>query len=62
MTAPSIRLRSVQILDSPFLSERFKRKDFLLVNDLKIPIHSSWFLLWWWIKRTLDTLLTGVRH
>ncbi len=52
MTTPPIRLRPVGILDGPFLSEEFKREDFLLVNNLKKPIYSSWFLIWWWMKRT----------
>jgi RimJ/RimL family protein N-acetyltransferase len=52
MTTPPIRLRPVRILDGPFLSEGFKREDFLLANNLKKPIHSSWFPIWWWIKRT----------
>ena len=52
MTTPPIRLRPVRILDGPFLSEGFKREDFLLVNNLKKPIYSSWFPVWWWIKRT----------
>jgi RimJ/RimL family protein N-acetyltransferase len=51
MITPPIRLRPVWILDGPFLSEGFKRKDFLLVNNLKEPIYSSWFLVWWWMKR-----------
>jgi RimJ/RimL family protein N-acetyltransferase len=52
MTAPPIRLRPIRILDGPFLSEGFKRDDFLLVNNLEKPIHYSWLTLWWWIKRT----------
>ena len=52
MTTPPIRLRPVRILDGPFLSEGFKREDFLLVNNLKKPIYSSWLPVWWWIKRT----------
>jgi hypothetical protein len=52
MTTPPIRLRPVRILDGPFLSEGFKREDFLLVNNLKKPIYSSWIPVWWWIKRT----------
>jgi RimJ/RimL family protein N-acetyltransferase len=52
MRTPPIRLRPVRILDSPFLSEEFKREDFLLVNNLEKPIYSSWFLVWWWIKRS----------
>jgi RimJ/RimL family protein N-acetyltransferase len=34
------------------LERWFKGKHFLLVNDLKKPIHSSWFAVWWWIKGT----------
>jgi hypothetical protein len=52
MTTPPIRLRPVRILDGPFLSEGFKREHFLLVNNLKKPIYSSWLPVWWWIKRT----------
>jgi RimJ/RimL family protein N-acetyltransferase len=52
MTNPPIRLRPVWILDGPFLSEGFKREDFLLVNNLKNPIYSSWPPVWWWFKRT----------
>jgi RimJ/RimL family protein N-acetyltransferase len=52
MTTPPIRLRPVGILDGPFLTEGFKREDFLLVNNLKKPMYSSWLLVWWWIKRT----------
>jgi RimJ/RimL family protein N-acetyltransferase len=52
MTTPPIRLRPVRILDGPFLSEGFKREDFLLVNNLKRPIYCSWLPAWWWMKRT----------
>jgi RimJ/RimL family protein N-acetyltransferase len=52
MTTPPIRLRPIRILDGPFLSKGFKREDFLLVNNLQKPIHSSWLPVWWWIKRT----------
>jgi RimJ/RimL family protein N-acetyltransferase len=52
MTAPPMRLRPVRISDGPFLREGFKREDFLLVNNLKKPISSSWLPVWWWIKRT----------
>jgi RimJ/RimL family protein N-acetyltransferase len=52
MAAPPIRLRPVRILDGPFLSEGFKREDFLLANNLEKPFYSSWLPVWWWIKRT----------
>ncbi|NWG02825.1 MAG: GNAT family N-acetyltransferase [Syntrophaceae bacterium] len=52
MATPPIKLRPVRILDGPFLSEGFKREDFLVVNNLKKPIYSSWLPVWWWIKRT----------
>jgi hypothetical protein len=52
MTTPPIRLRPIRILDGPFLSEGFKREDFLLANNLKKPIYSSWLPVWWWMNRT----------
>jgi GNAT superfamily N-acetyltransferase len=52
MTTPPIRLRPARVWDGPFLREVFKREDFLLANNLKKPIYSSWLLVWWWIKRT----------
>ncbi len=52
MSAPPMRLRPARILDGPFFSEGFRRKDFLLVNNLEKPIYSSWLLVWWWMKRT----------
>ena len=52
MANPPIRLRPARVLDGPFLSEGLKRKDFLLVNDLKKSLHSSWFLAWWWMRKS----------
>jgi RimJ/RimL family protein N-acetyltransferase len=52
MTAPPMKLRPVRILDGPFLSEGFRREDFLLVNNLKNPIYSWWPLVWWWVRRS----------
>jgi RimJ/RimL family protein N-acetyltransferase len=52
MTTPPIRLRPVHILDGPFLSEGFQREDFLLVNNLKKPVYSSWLSVWWWMRRS----------
>ena len=47
----NIRLRPVRIFDAPFIHSGFVHDDFLAANGLTRPITSSWYLLWWWIKK-----------
>ncbi|MBI5025986.1 MAG: GNAT family N-acetyltransferase [Nitrospirae bacterium] len=48
----SIRLRPLRVFDGPFLMGGLKDEDILLANGLNKPIASSWFFIWWWIKKT----------
>ncbi|HED00217.1 MAG TPA: N-acetyltransferase [Proteobacteria bacterium] len=48
----SIRLRSLRIVDGPFLMDGLRDEDILLANGLSDPISSSWVFVWWWIKKT----------
>jgi RimJ/RimL family protein N-acetyltransferase len=52
LTENNIRLRPVRIFDALFIHSGFVSDDFLAANGLTRPITSSWFLLWWWIKKT----------
>jgi RimJ/RimL family protein N-acetyltransferase len=47
-----ISLMPVRIFDAPFLHSGFASRDFLAGNGLSRPVASSWFLTWWWIRRT----------
>lgn len=48
----NIRLSPVRIFDARFIRSGFVSDDFLAANGLTRPITSSWFLMWWWIKKT----------
>ena len=52
LTENNIRLRPVRIFDALFIHSGFASDDFLAANGLTRPITSSWFLMWWWIKKT----------
>jgi RimJ/RimL family protein N-acetyltransferase len=52
LTDNDIRLRPVRIVDARLLYSGFHSADFLKTNGLAQPISSSWFSLWWWIKKT----------
>jgi len=52
LTEDNIRLRPVRIFDARFMHSGFASDDFLAANGLTRPITSSWFLMWWWIRKT----------
>jgi RimJ/RimL family protein N-acetyltransferase len=51
LTENNIRLRPVRMFDAIFIHSGFVSDDFLAANGLTRPITSSWFLMWWWIKK-----------
>jgi len=52
MAENNIRLRPVRIFDALFIHSRFVSDDFPATKGLIRPVTASWFLLWWWIKKT----------
>jgi RimJ/RimL family protein N-acetyltransferase len=52
LTENNIRLRPVRMFDAFFMRSGFVSDDFLAANGLTRPITSSWFLIWWWLKKT----------
>lgn len=47
-----LRLRPLRIFDGPFIGEGLRDEVVLKANGLSSPISSSWWAVWWWIKRT----------
>lgn len=48
----SIRLRPLRVFDGPFFASGLKDEDILSTSGLNRPIASSWFSVWWWMKKT----------
>lgn len=52
MRDDNLRLRPLRIFDGHFIHRALKDEIGLKANGLKRITDSSWFSLWWWIKRT----------
>ncbi|MDI6727611.1 MAG: GNAT family N-acetyltransferase [Thermodesulfovibrionales bacterium] len=48
----NLRLRPLRISDGPFILRRLNDRAILKANGLSRPIASSWFFVWWWMKKT----------
>ena len=48
----NIRLRRLRFSDGLFIMNGLKDEVILNASGLSRPIHTSWFSLWWWIKKT----------
>jgi len=51
LTENNLSLRPVRIFDALFIHSGFVSADFPAAKGLTRPITSSWFLMWWWIKK-----------
>ncbi len=47
-----IRLRRLRLSDGPFIINGLKDEIILNSCGVSRPINSSWFSLWWWLKKT----------
>jgi RimJ/RimL family protein N-acetyltransferase len=47
-----LSLRPMRISDGPFINNGLKDEIILKASGLNNPINSSWFSVWWWIKKT----------
>ncbi|GBD99456.1 acetyltransferase (GNAT) family protein [bacterium BMS3Abin07] len=54
MEDSSVRLRPLRIVDGPFLIDGLRDEDVLSANSLNRHITSSWFFVWWWIKKIFN--------
>lgn len=52
MKDDNFRLRPLRIFDGPFISNGLRDEVILKANGLNKPINSSWFFIWWWIRKT----------
>lgn len=48
----NLRLRPLRISDGPFILRGLNDGAILKANGLSRPIVSSWFFVWWWMKKT----------
>ena len=52
MRDDNLMLRPLRFFDGPFISNGLKDEGALKSNGLSKPVDSSWFFVWWWIKKT----------
>jgi len=57
MEDDNLRLRPLNIFDGPFIINGLKNEDVWRANGLSRPITSSWFSVWWYLKKTFDLSL-----
>ncbi|MFN3396155.1 MAG: GNAT family N-acetyltransferase [Thermodesulfovibrionales bacterium] len=48
----NLRLRPLRISDSPFILRGLNDGAILKASGLSRPVASSWFFVWWWMKKT----------
>ncbi len=48
----NLRLRPLRIYDGPFIFRGLNDEAILKASGLSRPIVSSWFFVWWWMKKT----------
>ncbi|HAM50700.1 MAG TPA: hypothetical protein DCP92_08425 [Nitrospiraceae bacterium] len=48
----NLRLRLLRMSDGPFILRGLNDGAILKANGLSRPIASSWFFVWWWMKKT----------
>lgn len=48
----NLRLRPLRMSDGPFMLRGFNDAAILKANGLSTPIVTSWFSVWWWMKKT----------
>ncbi|MBS1112503.1 MAG: Acetyltransferase domain [Nitrospirae bacterium] len=52
MKDDNLKLRPLRIFDGPFIHRGLKDEIGLRTNRLSRQTDSSWFSVWWWIKKT----------
>jgi RimJ/RimL family protein N-acetyltransferase len=52
MKDDNLSLRPLRIFDGHFIHKALKDEICLKANGLNRPTYSSWFSVWWWIKKT----------
>jgi len=57
MEDDNLRLRPLKIFDGPFIINGLRDEDVWRANGLSRPISSSWFSVWWYLKKTFDLTL-----